>query len=75
MPTIAVEADARGSRGGAVLRRFSGPTRRPAFWTALWAAAVAAELVALLGLVTADEPVAGFRVVFRLAGGASPPAG
>ena len=30
---------------------------------------VATELVALLGLVMADEPVAGFRVVFRLAGG------
>ena len=52
-----------------MLRRFSGPARRPAFWTALWAAAVAAELVALPRSLLADEPVPGFRVVFRLAGG------
>ena len=49
MPAIAAKADVRGSRGGAVLRRFSGPARRPAFWVALWAALLAAELVALLG--------------------------
>ena len=52
------------------LRRFAGPMHGPVFWAALWAAAVAAELVALSSIVLADEPVAGFRALFRLVGGA-----
>ncbi len=40
-----VGTDAHGTRSAAVLRRFSGPARRPAFWAALWAATVAAEIV------------------------------
>ncbi len=53
-----------------VLGRFAVPTRRPAFWLALWAAVVAAELGALLPILVADEPPAGYRILFRLVGGA-----
>ena len=53
MPATAVGTDARGTRSAAVLRRFSGPPRRPAFW----APTVAAELVVLVSTVTAEEPV------------------
>ena len=70
MLATAVGTDAHGTRSNAVLRRFSGPARRPAFWAALWAATVAAELVVLVSIVTAEEPIAGFRIVFRLTGGA-----
>src|SRR5262245_19162325 len=58
------------AHGDDVLRRFARPLRRPAFWAALWAAAVAAELVALGSIVFADEPVPGYRALFRLSGGA-----
>jgi signal transduction histidine kinase len=56
-------------RSAAVAGRFTGPVRRPAFWGALWGAVAAAELVALLSIVAADEPVPGYRAVFRLTGG------
>jgi signal transduction histidine kinase len=69
MLASALATDARGSRS-AVLRRFSGPTRRPAFWIALWTLAVAVELVVLTAVLTADPPVDGPRAVFRLVGGA-----
>ncbi len=71
MLASAVGTDARGSRSVAVLRRFSGPTRRPAFWIALWAAIAARrDCVALASIVFADEPVPGYRALFRLVGGA-----
>jgi signal transduction histidine kinase len=60
---------ATGSRGDAVLRRFSRPTRRPAFWIALWSLAAAVELVAVSSIVFADEPVPGYRALYRLIGG------
>ena len=66
----AVGTDAHGTRSTAVLRRFSGPARRPAFWAALGRRTVAAELVALASIVFADEPVPGYRALFRLIGGA-----
>ena len=70
MLATAVGTDARGSPSVAVLRRFSGPVRRPAFWIALWAAIAAAEIVALSSIVFAAEPVPGYRALFRLVGGA-----
>src|SRR4051812_21294627 len=69
MLASALATDARGSRSDAVLRRFSGPTRRPAFWIASWSIAAAAELLALASIVFADEPVPGYRGFFRLVGG------
>jgi signal transduction histidine kinase len=69
MLASALATDARGSRSDAVLRRFSGPTRRPAFWIALWSIAVAVEALALASIVFADEPVPGYRGFFRLVGG------
>src|SRR5262245_47253913 len=38
-------------------------------WLGLWAAVVAAEAAALSGILQAEEPVPGYRVVFRLIGG------
>ena len=52
-----------------VSHRFTSPRRSTGFWLALWTAVVAAELVALLPMVVADEPTTGYRVVFRLVGG------
>ena len=52
-----------------MLRRFSGPARRPAFWIGLTAAITAAEIVALTSIVFAAEPVPGYRALFRLVGG------
>ena len=69
MLATAVGTDAHGTRSASVLRRFAGPARRPAFWIALSAATVAAELVALASIVFAAEPVPGYRIVFRLIGG------
>src|SRR3954447_14594516 len=57
------------SGSAAVLRRFAGPTRRPAFWAGMWAATIAVEVVALGSIVFADPPVPGYRAVFRLVGG------
>src|SRR3954453_17532876 len=62
--------EARGSRSAAVIGRFSGPARRPVFWVGLWASAVAVELIAVASIVLADEPVPGYRALFRLVGGA-----
>ena len=55
--------------GGDVLGRFGAPARHPAFWVSLWAATVAAELVVLVSIALADEPVPGYRAIFRLIGG------
>ena len=52
-----------------VSHRFTAAGRSTGLWLALWTAVVAAELVALLPIVVADEPTAGYRVVFRLVGG------
>src|SRR3954452_20010132 len=52
-----------------VLARFDGRTRSPVFWVSLWGAAAALELAALAPAVLGDEPVPGYRVVFRLIGG------
>jgi signal transduction histidine kinase len=38
-------------------------------WIGLWAVVVAAEVAALAGILQAEEPVPGYRVVFRLIGG------
>ena len=38
-------------------------------WVGLWAAVAAAEIAALVPIVQAEEPVPGYRVVFRLIGG------
>ena len=38
-------------------------------WIGLWAVVVAAEIAALVPILQADEPVPGYRVVFRLIGG------
>src|SRR3954471_12454077 len=57
------------ARGDDVLGRFAHPLHRPAFWGALWAAAIAVEIVALSSIVFADEPVPGYRALFRLIGG------
>jgi hypothetical protein len=51
--------------------RFAAPRRSVGFWIALWTAVVATEFVALLPMVVADEPTAGYRVVFRLSEGCS----
>jgi hypothetical protein len=69
MLASALATDGRGSRSDAVLRRFSGPTRRPAFWIGLWTIAAAVELAALASILVADEPVPGYRAFFRLVGG------
>src|SRR3954465_2769769 len=58
------------AHGDHVLRRFARPLHSPAFWTALWAVAVTVELIALSSIVFADEPVPGYRALFRLSGGA-----
>ena len=50
--------------------RFAASRRSVGFWVALWTAVVATEFVALLPMVVGDEPTAGYRVVFRLVGGA-----
>jgi signal transduction histidine kinase len=53
-----------------LLSRFSGRERRPAFWIALWTAAVAAELAVLRpALFDRDTPVDGLQVVFACVGG------
>ena len=53
-----------------LLSRFSGRERRPAFWIALWTAAVAAELAVLRpALFARDTPVEGLEVVFACVGG------
>jgi hypothetical protein len=59
-----------GGRSAEVIDRFAPSTRRPAFWIALWAVAVAAELAALAPIFLGDESSPGFRIVFRLIGGA-----
>jgi signal transduction histidine kinase len=59
-----------GRRSAHVLNRFDGRPRSPAFWISLWAAAVALELAALAPALLADEPAPGYRIVFRLIGGA-----
>jgi signal transduction histidine kinase len=64
-----VGTDAHGTRSDAVLRRFSGPARRPAFWVVLTAAIAAVEIVVLTSILTAAEPVPGYRAIFRLVGG------
>ena len=57
-------------RSAEVIGRFAPSTRRPAFWIALWAVAVASELAALAPIFLGDESAPGFRIVFRLIGGA-----
>jgi signal transduction histidine kinase len=57
------------ARSAEVLGRFAVPVRHPAFWVALWAAVVVVELEVLVSIVSADEPVPGYRVAFRLVGG------
>jgi signal transduction histidine kinase len=53
-----------------VSHRFAAPRRGAAFWVALWAVAVGAELGALVPIVFAgDAGVAGDDVVYRLVGG------
>jgi hypothetical protein len=37
-------------------------------WVGLWAVVVAAEIAALAAVLQAEEPVPGYRVVFRLIG-------
>src|SRR3954454_18635122 len=59
-----------GRRSAHVLTRFAAPARSPVFWTALSAAALAAELGALAPVVwSGGEPVEAWQVVFRLVGG------
>ena len=58
----------RGRPSGDALGRFGARVRHRTFWLAL-GAVVAAELAALLPIVLADEPVPGYRAVFRLIGG------
>src|SRR3954470_5718509 len=58
------------SGGTDVLRRFAVPTYHPAFWIGLAGAAVAAELAVLWPVVAGDEPAPGYRIAFRLVGGA-----
>jgi signal transduction histidine kinase len=53
-----------------VVNRFAVPARGPAFWAALWALLVAAETAAVTSIVFADDPVPGYRAIFRLVGGA-----
>ena len=59
----------RGRPSVDALGRFGAPVRHRTFWLAL-GAVVAAELVALMSIVFADEPVPGYRALFRLVGGA-----
>jgi signal transduction histidine kinase len=59
-----------GRRSAQVLSRFAAPARSPVFWAALSAAAVAAEVGALVPVIWSDgEPVAAWQIVFRLVGG------
>ena len=58
----------RGRPSVDALGRFGAPVRHRTFWLAL-GAVVAAELAALLPIVLADEPIPGYRAVFRLIGG------
>ena len=59
-----------GRRSAHVLSRFDSRARSPAFWFALWAACAALELAALAPAVLDDDTAPGFRIVFRLIGGA-----
>jgi hypothetical protein len=59
-----------GRRSAHVLSRFDSRARSPAFWFGLWAACAALELAALAPALLADEPAPGYRIVFRLIGGA-----
>jgi len=52
------------------LGRFSAPELTPGLWVALWGAGAAAMVVVLAGNLLGDEDVPGFRLVFRLVGGA-----
>src|SRR4051812_50157677 len=61
---------ATGHRSPDVLSRFAVSTRHPAFWPVLWSLVIATELVVLAPVVLGDEPTPGYRVVFRLIGGA-----
>ena len=54
---------------GFALRRFAFREHGPAFWVTLWAAAVAAELVALVPVFEGDPALSGPDVVFILAAG------
>jgi hypothetical protein len=38
-------------------------------WIGLWAVVAAAEIAALVPILQAEDPVPGYRVVFRLVGG------
>jgi signal transduction histidine kinase len=63
-PWVAVASDVT------ELRRFTARERHVAFWTALWTAAVVAELLVLRpALFDRDEPVQGLEVVFACVGG------
>jgi signal transduction histidine kinase len=50
--------------------RFSAPELSDGLWTGLWAALVAVVAIVVVQTLTAEEPVAGFRVVFRVVGAA-----
>ena len=52
------------------LRRFSAPELTPGLWIALWGAGAAAMVVVLAGTLLGDEDVPGYRLAFRLVGGA-----
>ena len=58
------------SDGAETMGRFTAPERRLGFWLALWAAAVAAELGALVPVIfPGEERVPAVQVVYRLVGG------
>jgi signal transduction histidine kinase len=59
-----------GERSDQLLGRFAASERRRAFWIALWAAAIAAELGALVPVIfPGTERVEPVQVVYRLVGG------
>jgi signal transduction histidine kinase len=57
---------ARGRAQG--LSRLTAPMRSAWFWTALWAAAAAASVVALIPVFDRGTPVPGYEVIHRLSG-------
>jgi signal transduction histidine kinase len=65
---VVTDPAARESRR--LLGRFSAPELTPGLWVALWSAGAAAMLVVLAGNLLGDEDVPGYRLVFRLVGGA-----
>ena len=66
----AVPAGRRRRRRADVLQRFLAPVHSRRFFVALGAAAVAAELAVLAPVVLGTESAPGYRIAFRLVGGA-----